>query len=84
MASSARGGYLGKATGRAVERDPAVGIEKLDRRVLCMGFQSISAAQYACKWLKVCFSLFKCLRIFSPSSEGDCTEGELDVRSYRW
>jgi len=71
MAGSARGSYLGEVTGKVAERDLVAGIKELDRRVLCMGFRFIFAAQYALKWLKAS----------SPPSEGDCPEGEHDVSS---
>jgi len=72
MAGSARGSYLGEVTGKVAERDLAAGIEELDRRVLCMGFRCIFAAQCALKWLKA----------LSPPSDGDCPEGEHDVSRF--
>ena len=72
MVGLARSAYLGEVTKKVAESNPAVGIEELDRRVLCVGFRCIFVAQCVFKWLKG----------FSLSSEGECIEGEHNVSSF--
>jgi len=52
MAGLVRSAYLGEVTKKVAESNPAVGIEELDCRVLCVAFRCIFVAQCVFKWLK--------------------------------